>query len=187
MRFNKTSQYYYCIYRCKHYRATNSERATSFDRKGCPATLHLVKTTFQSAIDTFTESCAFSYVKKGGPHSDKCIDSTAPFLTSITLDCRGAMSKRVEELCLHDFKLTAQDIANQVMSEFTTTNKGKAFDFVSKEKMKSLVYYFRQREYGEWESRITSAIISSVSESDNRPFLQFKLDIPIDAKLEKVG
>ena len=97
--------------------------------------------------------------QKGGPHSDKCTDSTALFLTSITLDCRGAMSKRVEELCLHDFKLTAQDIANQVMTEFNTTNKGKAFDFIPKEKMKTLVYYFRQREYGEWESLVYYSIV----------------------------
>ena len=55
------------------------------------------------------------------------------------------------------------------------------------EAMKKLVPYFRHKEYGLWEQRITSPAVANISESDKRPFLQFKFDVNINGTIEKVA
>jgi hypothetical protein len=104
-------------------------------------------------------------------------------------DAQQEMSSMVEDLALNtENGLTANDIANEVNLHFARKYAERAYEFLKIETMRSMVYRYRQREFGEWEGLImVSHPTSCVTSTDTRLFIQFNINVNIEITMEKVN
>jgi len=96
------------------------------------------------------------------------------------------MEQMVEQKALHCPNLTAVEVAKAVMTETEEKYSDRPFQFLTLNQMRPMVYRFRYREHGEWESIIISFPTAFCSEIDPRLFLQFNMTVNVDNELQKI-
>ena len=170
----------YPFYR-KEVKCTTSDGWTAYYRccarkEQCKASLILRNGTKRLEVKNAVHTCF-------GPKK-RSFDSIEIAEDSI-YDASAEIKARVEEMGLVCIQ-NARSLAEEISVEFENKYSGKLCRILSREKIRKLILNYRNEEFGKWENVVKLPPLVHASDSDDRLFMQFSLEINIDESLQKI-